>query len=170
MILVDKQIRALVRDKQLIVDGFSLNNLGAVSYDLQIDKIITFTDETSAEYTDYELSAGEYVIVKTKEKLQIPYNLLGKIEEKNSIMRMGLIVAGPCYQPGHETYAYLRVLNISKQKIRLENGFKIAQIMFEELKTIPEVPYDQNKGASFNDEVEYRGFGKYKEEYLRKIV
>lgn len=170
MILVDKEIKDLVSKNGLIVEGFDLSNLGSVSYDLEIDKIIAFADESSVEHTNYDLSNGEYVIVKTKEKIQMPSNLLGKIEEKNSIIRMGLIVSGPCYQPGHETYIYLRVFNISKRKIRLEKGFKIAQIMFEELKAVPEVTYDQVVTASFNNEEEYRGFGKYEQEYRHKII
>lgn len=170
MILVDREIQELVGNHKLIVEGFNLENLGSISYDLVIDRIIVFTNIDTTEYTEYELSSGEYVIVKTLEKLQIPYNLLGKIEEKNSLIRMGLLVSGPCYQPGHETYAYLRVLNISGKRIRLENGFKIAQIMFEELKTAPEVTYDQRATASFNNEKEYRGFGKYESTYRNKIL
>lgn len=170
MILVDKEIESMVSNHQLIIEGFDSNNLGSVSYDLAIDKIIAFTDDATVECTEYQLSNGEYIIVKTREKLQIPYNLIGKIEEKNSIIRMGLIISGPCYQPGHETYAYLRVLNISKRKIQLEKGFRIAQIMFEELKSVPEVTYNRKNTASFNNETEYRGFGKYEPDYLKKII
>ncbi len=170
MILVDKEIREMVEKNQLIIENFDYNNLGAVSYDLEIDKIIAFANNNEVECAEYELESGEYVIVKTREKLQMPYDLLGKIEEKNSIIRMGLIVSGPCYQPGHETYAYLRVLNISKRKVLLEKGFRIAQIMFEKLSVAPEVTYNKRDTASFNNEVEYRGFGKYEQEYRRKIV
>lgn len=170
MILVDKEIKNMVKNNRLIIEGFDLDNLGSVSYDLVIDKVIVFTDETITEQENYDLSSGEYVIVKTKEKLKMPYNLLGKIEEKNSIIRMGLIVSGPCYQPGHETYIYLRVLNISKRKIRLEKDFRIAQIMFEELTSVPEITYDKNEGASFNNEEKYRGFGKYEQDYGRKVI
>lgn len=170
MILVDKEIRNMINHNQLIIEGFNLANLGSVSYDLVIDKIIAFTDKDTIEHSEYELEQGEYIIVKTREKLKIPYDLLGKIEEKNSIIRMGLIVSGPCYQPGHETYAYLRVLNISKQKIQLVSGFRIAQIMFEQLSVIPEIAYNQRKDASFNNEECYRGFGKYEHNYRKKMI
>lgn len=170
MMLVDKELKELINSGTLIVEGYDSKNLGSVSYDLTIDKIISFAENDSIEHEHYELSGNEYIIIKTKEKLQIPHNLLGKIEEKNSVMRMGLIVNGPCYQPGHETYAFLRVLNISKHNICLESGFKIAQIMFEELKTIPEITYDQKKDASFNNELKYRGFGNYEQDYMGKIL
>ena len=170
MILVDKEIREMVYRNQLIVEGFKLENLGSVSYDLSIGNIIAFTENDTVECEKHEIFCGEYVIIRTQEKLFIPYNLIGKVEEKNSIIRMGLVVSGPCYQPGHETYAYLRVLNISKRTICLEKGFKIAQIMFEELKSAPEVSYNKRKTASFNNEYEYRGFGKYEKDYRKRIM
>lgn len=170
MILVDKEIRKMVKKNQLIIENFDLDNLGSVSYDLEIDKIVAFSDDHESEHIKYELGIGEYVIVKTKEKLRMPYDLMGRIEEKNSIIRIGLIVSGPCYQPGHETYAYLRVLNISKRKVLLERGFRIAQIMFEKLSAVPEVTYNKRDLASFNDELEYRGLGKYEQEYRTKIM
>lgn len=67
--------------------------------------------------------------------------ILGRIAEKNSRMRQGLKVDGPHYQPGHVTYAFLRVQNISSQIILLAQGMRIAQIIFEQLTQIPDVPY-----------------------------
>ena len=67
------------------------------------------------------------------------------------------VVSGPDYQPGHRTYAFLRVSNISKNIIVLSKGSKIAQIMFEQLSQKPDVPYNAQTGASFQNEVEYKG-------------
>ena len=93
------------------------------------------------ENVHYDLKPGETVFVKTKEKLALPLNILGRIAEKNSRMRQGLKVDGPHYQPGHVTFAFLRVQNISVNTIELSAGMKIAQIIFEELTGTPEVPY-----------------------------
>ena len=43
----------------------------------------------------------------------MPLNVLGRVAEKNSRMRQGLQVDGPHYQPGHITYVFMRVRNIS---------------------------------------------------------
>lgn len=108
---------------------------------------------------------GETVFVKTKEKLAIPLNILGRIAEKNSRMRQGLKVDGPHYQPGHVTFAFLRIQNISNNTIELSAGMRIAQIIFEELTNKPDVPYSEQTDAAFKDEENYRGLGSYKEEY-----
>ena len=74
----------------------------------------------------------------------------------------------PFYQPGHVTYVFLRVQNLSSSIIELSRGSKIAQIMFEQLTSEPDVPYDKQVNASFQDEVNYVGLGNYKEEYERQ--
>ena len=170
MVLVDKDIKNLVKENRLIVEGYDEANVGSISCDLTIDTIISFTTNGPREQVNYELASGEYCVIQTKEKISMPDNLIGRIEEKNSIIRLGLIVSGPCYQPGHETYCYLRVYNISKQRIILSKGFKIAQIMFEELSDIPNETYKQKKDASFNQEEQYRGLAKYQEDYKIRVI
>ena len=78
---------------------------------------------------------------------------------------MGLKVDGPQYIPGHRTFCFLRVQNISDSVLTISKGFGIAQIVFEELKEIPEQTYDKQHGASFRNEKDFVGVGKYQPEY-----
>lgn len=165
MILVDKNIKALVANNDLIISGYREENLNGVSYDLTIDVVV---DDDGGKLDEYDLQPGEIVFVKTQEKLRIPKNILGRVAEKNSRMRQGLKVDAPHYQPGHETYAFLRVQNLSTKIITLSKGMKIAQIMFEELKEEPEVPYSSQLNASFQGEEEYVGLGNYRAEYAKQ--
>lgn len=82
-------------------------------------------------------------------------------------MRVGLKVDGPQYIPGHKTYAFLRVQNISTSVFTLAKNFKIAQIMFEKLETIPELTYDKQESKGFADETKYVGLGEYNSEYSK---
>jgi len=170
MILVDKNIKMLVAEGSLIVSGYKEENLNGISYDLTMDIVL---DENGSEFQEYELQPGEVVFVRSNEKISIPTNILGRVAEKNSRMRQGLIADAPHYQPGHVTYVFMRVRNISTNVIKLSNGMKIAQIMFEELKEIPDVPYSAQKNASFQNETKYVGLGNYQVEYgkqTRKAV
>ena len=164
MILVDKDIKTRIQERKELIDpkDYKESNLNGVSYDLTIDVIY---DKDEQSHSIYELKPGETVFVKTEERLIIPHDILGRIAEKHSRMRQGLVVAGPHYQPGHNTYAFLRVGNISENVIKLEKGTKIAQVMFEQLPDIPDMPYDKQPGASFQNEEKYRGLGNYKEKY-----
>ena len=168
MILVDKDILNLVHSKKLIVENFKKENLGGVSYDLTLDKIVGLEDDESNQVSEYELSPGEAVFVKTQEMLYIPENILGRIAQKNSRMRMGLYVDGPHYHPGHKTYAYLRVQNLSSNCITIKRDDKIAQIFFEELNSKPTKLYGEVNNA-FADEVNFKGLSSYKTEYIKHI-
>lgn len=162
MILVDKNIKEYVDNGTLIEEGFRTENLNGVSYDLTMDVVC---DEKGNENAIYELYPGETVFVKSREKLSIPANILGRVAEKNSRMRQGLKIDGPHYQPGHVTYAFLRVQNISTKIIKLQQGMNIAQIIFEQLNDIPDTPYNLQQNASFQNEVHYKGLGNYSQEY-----
>lgn len=165
MILVDKNIKDLVKHGLLIVANYKEENVNCVSYDLTLNSIIN-NDEEKEEYV---LKPKEFVMIKTNEELLIPNNILGRIAEKNSLLRTGLYVSGPHYQPGHRTYSYLRVFNMSDKEITLKKYLKIAQIMFEMLQDIPEITYNKNEKSSFNNENDYLKYGKYNEEYNKLI-
>lgn len=163
MILVDKKIKE--RSSEIFKEGYNEADVTAISYDLHIKGIIV--DDSLSE--SYSLRPNEIVFIKTKEKIKIPNDLMGRIGEKNSRMRQGLSVAGPHYYPGHETFIFLRVQNISSSVIKIKKGDKIAQLFFEQLVEMPEETYDNQLNASFNNEDEYRGFGNYKDEYEERI-
>ena len=163
MILVDKNIKELSAEGKLIKEAYTEENVNSISYDLTLG---SFADKAE---TEKKLIPGATVIIKTKEKLSIPDNITGRVGEKNSLLRMGLKVDGPQYQPGHTTYAFLRIQNISADEITLKVGMHIAQIYFEELKERPEKTYAEQENASFQNEDEYRHFGKYEEAYRKNI-
>ena len=164
MILVDKEIKQ--RGKDIVIEGYDENNVNSVSYDVTLECIIT----NDAEKESYILQPGETIFVRTKEMIHMPDDLMGRIGEKNSKMRLGIQVSGPRYFPGHKTYMFLRVSNISPNRIKLDKGDKIAQIFFEQLKEVPQKTYNLQENASFNNEEKYRGFAGYQDEYERKIL
>ena len=165
MILVDKNIKELVKNDMLIVTNYKEENVNCVSYDLTVDSVVI----ENKEEKEYILKPKEFIMIKTQEEVKIPNNMLGRIAEKNSLLRTGLYVSGPHYQPGHQTYCFLRVYNMSEKNIKIEKNLKIAQIMFEFLQEVPETIYSENKNSSFNNENKYLGYGKYEEKYKNLI-
>lgn len=163
MILVDKNIKKYSEKKLLIKEGYDVSHVNSISYDLTIGEFVGSTTK------DYDIMPGSTVMIKTKEELALPNDITGRIGGKNSLIRLGLQVDGPQYQPGHTTFAFLRVLNLSDKIISLKVGDAIAQIYFEELKEVPEKTYDRQAEASFNNETTYRGYGKYDKRYKKRI-
>lgn len=171
MFIVDTQIKNLCNQGKLISENYNQENVGAVSYDLTVDYIRIY-DETKKCYVNevsYDLFPNKTIFICTSETLFIPENMIGIVKEKNSVMREGLVVDGPCYQPGHKTKCFLRITNISEHIITIKTGKKIAQIMFDILSDTPDIPYNKQSNASYNNEFEYLGYGKYKKEYSKEI-
>lgn len=164
MVLVDKDIKSRVSSNQLIIKGFKEENLGSVSYDLAIDVFC------NGDKTEIELNPFDSIFAKSNEEILIPNNMIGIPAEKNSRMRQGLKVDAPIYQPGHKTFVYMRIQNISGNVIKLRQGDKVLQLFFEQLTDVPELPYDKNPRSSFNNEENFFGLGKYTEEYRNQII
>ncbi len=174
MYFVDKQIKEKAIKEELIISGYKEENVHCISYDLQIDCIIqdrTSPDEDNArELQRYDLRSGEMAFVKADVRLRLPLDCIGFVEERNSVIRMGLHVSGPCYQPGHESNVYLRVINLSPRNIILYKGQGIAQMMFYQLATQPDVPYSKEKNRAYDKEKGYRGVqGEWYTDWLRQI-
>ena len=115
MFIIDKQIKEMCEQRKLIAENYNSDNVGSVSYDLTVEYIRTYDDDKK-EYineTTHELYPNKTVFICTEETLKIPENMIGIVKEKNSVIREGLVVDGPCYQPGHETKCFLRITNIS---------------------------------------------------------
>lgn len=155
MILVDKEIRA--RSLDIFKKNYDPKHVQPISYDIYIDEIISEKNNVAS----FLLEPHETIMVRCKEEIHVPDDLIIRIENKNSLIRLGLTIVAPVYNPGHVTPIYLRVENISSNIITLEHDMVIAQMLFEKLSNIPEITYNKKTDASFNNEDKYRGLGKY---------
>ena len=153
MILVDRDIRDLVVKNNLI-GNFNEDRLSSISYDVIIDKFIL--DDIECDDKEYFLKSGSYIYIKTCESLNMLDNMCCMVIEKNSLMRLGLKVDGPLYQPGHKTNVFLRVMNISNKDIVLNREMEIAQLIFLKLSGIPNRTYDKQVDSRYNNEINFR--------------
>lgn len=162
MILTDKEIKE--RSNDIFKKNYNLNDVQPISYDVHIDEII----DEKKNVLSYDLEPHEIIMVRCKEEIIVPNDLAIRIENKNSLIRLGLSVTSPIYNPGHETPIYIRVENVSGNIITIEKDMTIAQMIFEQLSSIPTVTYNIKENASFNNENKYRGLGKYNDILSKK--
>ena len=157
MLLTDKLIKDYIESKNiLIIEGYDPNNIGVISYDITIDYIVLKAQKEKYELCDkFQLPPTSTVFIRTKEKLCLPDNITARVVERNSLMRQGLFVSGPHYQPGHTTYMFLRVKNVSDLPIDLESGTKIAQLEFVQLDEGVLQPYGQKKDDKYQGEEKF---------------
>lgn len=170
MFIVDKQIKQMCTQNMLIIDNYIEENVGAISYDLRVESIIeSYGEGDNKEYSSFELYPNHTVFVSTMETIHVPNRYVGIVTEKNSVMRQGLMIAAPYYQPGHKTKCFIRVTNISSEIITVNKGKKIAQILFDKLAETPQIPYSSDADASFNNELSFKGLGNYESEYKKEL-
>lgn len=177
MILTDLEIREKVKEINLI-ESFKEENLQSESYDLRLGDEISILDRTPRVISvkndkdletlyktkklgenGYFLIPGEYVLVKIKEKINLPDNLNAHIRPRTRFTRLGLIVSD---QHCNSTYCgnlQIGIFNATNSTIQIFPNINICQIVFEELKSIPssDKQYKNKKNAAYQNEEEFRG-------------
>lgn len=195
MILTDKEIRKLCvdikgrKDKQALIEPFSEQALQSESYDLAIGKDIAvlkknikcvdLNDQDSIDDmykkinlldSGYIISPKEYILVSLKEKVNLSDEITAHIRPRTRFTRLGLIV---CDQHCNSTYSgklKIGLFNATDFPIRIFPGVRIAQMVFEELKSKPseEKSYKNKADAVYQEEDEFIG-AKFSDEFEKKI-
>lgn len=128
MILQDSEIR-----KRDVIEPWNEEQLQSGTYDLTLGKT-----------EHHSIKPGEFMLATTIEKVKIPPDLMGVVKGKSSIARLGLMIecAGIC-DPGFEGTITLELFNMSDKEIDLTQIKSIAQIVFMEMKGLPEKIYGE---------------------------
>jgi dCTP deaminase len=125
-------------------DSFRVfHNHRATAIDLR-DPPSNLTEEVIVPAGDaFVIHPGEFCLGRTLEWVQIPDDIVARIEGKSSLGRLGLIVhatAGFC-DPGFQGTLTLELNNLTRVPIRLYPGLPIAQLSFMTLDRPAQRPY-----------------------------
>jgi dCTP deaminase len=91
----------------------------------------------------FVIHPGEFCLGRTLEWVELPDDIVARIEGKSSLGRLGLIVhatAGFC-DPGWKGTLTLELNNLTRVPIKLHPGLLIAQLSFMALDRAAERPY-----------------------------
>lgn len=102
------------------------------------------TEEVAIDEGDaFVIHPGEFCLGRTLEYVELPDDLVARIEGKSSLGRLGLIVhatAGFC-DPGFKGSLTLELNNLTRVPIKLYPGLPIAQLSFMTLDRAAQKPY-----------------------------
>jgi dCTP deaminase len=89
------------------------------------------------------LHPGEFVLGSTAERVTLPTDLVGRLEGKSSLGRLGLVIHSTAgfVDAGWDGYLTLELSNVATLPITLYPGMKIGQISFLRMTTPADVPY-----------------------------
>ncbi len=121
------------------------------------------SEKETEEYTDlvtveedgeFILHPGDFVLGTTRERVEIPADLIAHVEGRSSLGRLAVVVhatAGLC-DPGFQGHITLELSNLGTAPVALTPGMRISQLTFTELKTPAERPYGEERGSKYQDQ------------------
>ena len=97
------------------------------------------------------LHPGEFVLAITKEYLEMPDDLTGRLEGRSSIGRLGVVIHSTAanIECGFRGNITLELANMGRIPVMLYPGMRICSISFETLSSPAEVPYYKKKSAKY---------------------
>lgn len=162
MILSDRTIREQLDAGRIVIDPFEASHVQPSSVDLTLDhRFLVFRNHTRAvidvkedlsDLTElveidrdaaFLLHPGEFVLGSTTERIGLPDDLVGRIEGKSSLGRLGLLIhtTAGFVDAGFDGSITLELSNVASLPITLYPGMKIGQISFLQMTTPADVPY-----------------------------
>ncbi len=155
MILSPKKLLQLVKTKKL-VEGLSereLTNPEGAGFDLRLGEVYrisgkAFLGETHRQTADITLVAshgkqksikikpGDFYLVKTMEKINLPVDLSAVILPRTTTFRSGLFLRTGPVQPGYQGELTFGLKNEGPITVEIELGARFVHILFHEIKGV----------------------------------
>ncbi len=174
MILSDGDIRKALKEKRIVISpaiDFT-TQLGTCSIDFRLGDNFRVFDHSRYPYIDpskkdysneitkvikvkkdqnFIMQPGDFVLAVTLESIKIPVDLMGRLEGRSSLGRLGLVVhsTASIFDPGWDGKPVLELGNLGRMAISLTPGMRICAMTFEELSSPAEVPYVKKKDAKY---------------------
>ena len=162
VLLSDRDIRAELTSGRLGLEPFDDSLVQPSSIDVRLDSMFRVFNNTRYTHIDpalqqdeltslvepatnepFVLHPGEFALGHTAERFTLPDDLVGIVNGKSSLGRMGLQVHATAgfVDPGFTGVIVLELSNVANLPILLRPGMKIAQMVFEQMDRAAERPY-----------------------------
>ena len=175
MILSDKDIKkALKAGRVQITPAPDLSvQLGSCSIDMHLGNKFRVFKHSSYAFIDLKgkidgdqlmkeivvpkgeafiMQPGDFALATTVENLELADDLLGRIEGRSSLGRLGIIVHGTAsiFDPGWVGRPAMELGNLGVMPVALYPGMRICAFTFEEVSSKVEVPYRAKKNNKYS--------------------
>ena len=99
----------------------------------------------------FVLQPHEFVLAITEETLELDDDVLGRLEGRSSLGRIGIIVHGTAglFDPGWRGKATLELSNLGRMPVALYPGMRICSFTFEQVSTPVSMPYYRKPGNKY---------------------
>jgi len=184
-VLADRDIRSALEAGRIRIDPFDEACLQPSSVDLHLDREFrvfhnnryAFIDPreeqsdltevtTIADDDPFILHPGEFVLGQTLEWVELPDDVVARLEGKSSLGRLGLLIHSTAgyVDPGWQGTLTLELSNVASLPIALYFGMRIGQISFFEMSGAVERPYgSEGLGSRYQGQSTPTASGSYRD-------
>ncbi|MEA3404611.1 MAG: dCTP deaminase [Pseudomonadota bacterium] len=182
MKLSDRDINQYLKAGKIAIDPQpSSDKIKGISVDLRLDNRFRVFNDHTAPYIDlsgpkdevqkimdtvmgeeilipedqaFFLHPGELALAATYESVTIPDDLVGWLDGRSSLARLGLMVHVTAHRidPGWHGQIVLEIFNSGKLPLALRPGMDICAINFETLSSKSDKPYNKRADAKYKNQ------------------
>jgi dCTP deaminase len=108
-----------------------------------------------AEDERFIMQPGDFALASTIESLELPDDLLGRLEGRSSIARLGITVhsTAAVFEPGWVGTATMELSNLGRMPVALYPGMRICSFSFEQVSSPVETPYRLKRNAKYAGQI-----------------
>ena len=176
MVLSDRTIARLIDEGRIVIDPYDASLMQPASLDVRVDRLFRVFRNSRYPYIDVKreqeeltelvevaddepfiLHPGEFVLGQTTEWVELPDDLVARLEGKSSLGRLGLLIHSTAgyVDPGWKGTLTLELSNVANLPIALYAGMKIGQISFFHMSSPVERPYGSpSLGSKYQGQAE----------------
>ncbi|CAM2761424.1 MULTISPECIES: dCTP deaminase [Slackia] len=162
MVLSDRDIKDQMSKGRIVIEPLVEDNIQPASVDVRLGSNFRIFRNSSHAFIDpltdqpgltesidvapggtFILQPGQFALGTTLERIAVPDDILGKLEGKSSLGRLGLMIHSTAgyVDPGWEGEITLELSNVATLPIVLHPGMRIGQMSFERMTSPVERPY-----------------------------
>ncbi len=164
MILSDRDLNEALKTGHLVVEPLGPNAVQPSSIDLRVGSQFRVFANSRHPYIDvrkpmedltelvtaegdepFILHPGEFVLGTTLERVELPDDLVARLDGKSSLGRLGLLIHSTAgfVDAGFKGHLTLEFSNVANLPITIYPGMKIGQISFFQMSSPAEHPYGE---------------------------
>ena len=166
MIFSDRDLRVLIDEGKLVIEPFDPTSVQPSSIDLRVGNQFRVFANSRYPFIDVKkqmddltelvevgedepfiLHPGEFVLGSTLERVALPDDVVGRLEGKSSLGRLGLLIHSTAgyVDPGFSGYLTLELSNVANLPITIYPEMRIGQLSIFQMTSPAENPYGSGK-------------------------
>ncbi|MDX2266550.1 MAG: dCTP deaminase [Bryobacter sp.] len=173
MVLSDQDIRRYIDEGKIRVSpALPTEQFGSCSVDFRLGNEFSIFEHSKHPFIDlrnkieieklmrpivvpdgeaFILQPREFALAITLEHLELSDDVLGRLEGRSSLGRIGIIVHGTAglFDPGWSGKATLELSNLGIMPVALYPGMRICSMTFEQLSSPSTMPYRKKPGNKY---------------------